>query len=58
VFVDGRRAAAVALRAGRAVAKASALDRVRSFIDDDPIGILIAVCVILIGAVLLRRFSR
>jgi D-alanyl-D-alanine carboxypeptidase (penicillin-binding protein 5/6) len=58
VFVDGRRAATVPLRAGRAVSEASTLDRIRSFVDDDPIPILIAVCVILLGAVLLRRFSR
>jgi serine-type D-Ala-D-Ala carboxypeptidase (penicillin-binding protein 5/6) len=58
VFVDGRRAARVSLRAGRAVPEASTLDRVRSFLGADPIPILIAVCVILIGVVLLRRFLR
>jgi D-alanyl-D-alanine carboxypeptidase (penicillin-binding protein 5/6) len=58
VYVDGRRTARVSLRAGRAVPKASVLDRVRSFLGADPIPILIAVCVILIGALLLRRFSR
>lgn len=58
VFVDGLRAASVPLRAGRAVSKASVLDRVRSFLDSDPIPIAIAVCVILIGAYLLRRFLR
>ena len=58
VYVDGRRAAGVPLRAGHAVPAASALDRVRSFIGSNPIPIAIAACGILIGAVLLRRFSR
>ena len=58
VYVDGRRAAAVPLRAGRAVAKASTFDRVRSFLGDEKIPVAIALCVILIGAVLTRRFAR
>jgi len=58
VFVDGRRAGVVALRAGHAVPEASVLDRVESFLGADPIPIAIAICVILIGAVLLRRFLR
>lgn len=58
VFVDGRRAAVVALRAGRSVPEASALDRARSFIGSEEIPIGIALCVILLGAVLLRRPSR
>jgi len=58
VFVDGRRAAAVPLRAGSAVPEASFLDRAQSFLDADLIPIAIAVCVILVGAILLRRFSR
>ncbi|HEX6752682.1 MAG TPA: D-alanyl-D-alanine carboxypeptidase family protein [Solirubrobacterales bacterium] len=58
VFVDGRRAAAVALRAGRAVPDASALDRARSFVGSEQIPIGIALCVILVGAVMLRRLSR
>ncbi len=57
-FVDGLRAAAVPLRAGRAVPEASFLDRAQSFLDADLIPIAIAVCVILVGAILLRRFSR
>jgi hypothetical protein len=40
------------------VPEASVLDRARSFLGADPVPILIAVCVILIGAFLLRRFSR
>jgi serine-type D-Ala-D-Ala carboxypeptidase (penicillin-binding protein 5/6) len=58
VFVDGRRVAAVPLRAARAVPEASALDRVQSFLGATPVPVAIAVCVILIGAVLLRRFWR
>lgn len=58
VFVDGRRAAAVALRAGRAVPEASALDRARSFAGSEEVPIGIALCVILVGAVMLRRLSR
>jgi D-alanyl-D-alanine carboxypeptidase (penicillin-binding protein 5/6) len=58
VFVDGLRAAQVPLRAARSLPKASLADRVRSFLDSDWIPVAIAVCVILIGAILLRRFSR
>jgi D-alanyl-D-alanine carboxypeptidase (penicillin-binding protein 5/6) len=59
VFVDGRRAAAVALRAGRAIPEAGTFDRLRAFLDDHLIPIALAVFVILMGAVLLlRRLSR
>ncbi len=59
VFVDGRRAGAVPLRAGRSIPKASAFDRVRAFLGDHPIPLALAGFVILIGAVLLfRRLSR
>jgi D-alanyl-D-alanine carboxypeptidase (penicillin-binding protein 5/6) len=58
VFVDGRRAAVVSLRAGSAVPEAGTVDRVRSFLGADAIPVAIALCVILIGAFLLRRFSR
>jgi D-alanyl-D-alanine carboxypeptidase (penicillin-binding protein 5/6) len=58
VYVDGRRAASVPLRAARAVAKASLLERAGNFLDDEKIPVGIALCVILVGAVLLRRFSR
>jgi D-alanyl-D-alanine carboxypeptidase (penicillin-binding protein 5/6) len=58
VYVEGRQAASVPLRAAHAVAKASLLERVGSFLDDEKIPVGIALCVILIGAVLLRRFSR
>ncbi len=57
-YVDGLRIAVVPLRAGSAVAEASALDRVRSFLGDEKIPVAIVVCVILIGAILLRRFTR
>jgi D-alanyl-D-alanine carboxypeptidase (penicillin-binding protein 5/6) len=58
VFVDGLRAARVPLQAARALPKASLVDRVRSFLESDWIPVAIAVCVILVGAILLRRFSR
>lgn len=58
VYVDGLRTAAVALRAGRAVPKASALDRVGSFLGADPVPVAIAVFAILIGATLLWRLLR
>jgi D-alanyl-D-alanine carboxypeptidase (penicillin-binding protein 5/6) len=59
VSVDGLRAGAVALLAGRAVSRAGAVDRVRSFVAANPVPLAIAACVILIGAVVLRRrFSR
>ncbi len=58
VFVDGLRAATVPLRAGRSVPEASTLDRVQSFLGADWILVAVAVCVILVGAILLRRFSR
>jgi D-alanyl-D-alanine carboxypeptidase (penicillin-binding protein 5/6) len=55
VFVDGRAAASVPLRAGRAIPAASRFDRVRAFVEDNPLPIAIAVFVILIGGVLLYR---
>ena len=58
VYVDGLRTATVPLRAGRAVPEASALDRARSFLEDEKIPVAIALCVILVGAVLARRFAR
>jgi D-alanyl-D-alanine carboxypeptidase (penicillin-binding protein 5/6) len=58
VYVDGRRTATVPLRAGRAVEEASVLERAGSFLDDEKIPVGIALCVILVGAVLLRRFAR
>ncbi len=56
-YVDGTRAGAVALRAGRNVPKASAFDRAREFIGDNLIPIAIAAFVILMGGVLLYRRS-
>jgi D-alanyl-D-alanine carboxypeptidase (penicillin-binding protein 5/6) len=58
IYVDGRRAASVPLRAAHAVAEASLLERAGNFLDDEKIPVGIALCVILVGAVLLRRFSR
>jgi serine-type D-Ala-D-Ala carboxypeptidase (penicillin-binding protein 5/6) len=59
VRVDGRVAAVVPLRAGRAIPEASAFDRVRSFFGDNLVTIALAAFVILIGGVLLyRRMSR
>lgn len=59
VFVDGRRAGEVSLRAGRAIPEASAFDRIRDFLGNNLIPIAGALFVILIGAVLLyRRMHR
>ncbi|HEU4393053.1 MAG TPA: D-alanyl-D-alanine carboxypeptidase family protein [Solirubrobacterales bacterium] len=59
VFVDGRHAAAVSLRAGRSIPRASTFDRVRTFVGDNFVTIALAGFVILIGGVLLyRRLSR
>lgn len=58
VLVDGLRTASVPLRAGRAVPKATGLDRVRSFLVDNALWIALALSAILIAAVLLRRRAR
>jgi hypothetical protein len=58
VYVGGRRAASVPLRAMHTVAEASLLERIGNFLEDEKIPVGIALCVILVGAVLLRRFSR
>jgi hypothetical protein len=58
VLVDGRRAAAVPLRAGSAVAKASGWDRVRSFVVDNALWFALALFGILLAVVLLRRSRR
>ena len=55
VFVDGRPAATVPLRAGRSIPQASTLDRVRSFVEEHPVPLVAAMFVILIGGVLLYR---
>lgn len=55
VFVDGRRAASVPLRASRAIPAASSFDRVRAFVDNHLFAIAIAIFVILMGGVLLYR---
>lgn len=58
VLVDGLPAATVPLRAGRAVPKASTLDRVRSFLESNVLWIVLALSAILIAAALLRRRTR
>lgn len=59
VLVDGRVAAIVPLRAGRAIPEASAFDRVRSLLAGNLVPIAVLAFVILIGGVLLyRRMSR
>ncbi len=58
VFVDGRPAATVPLRAGRAIPTASSFDRIRSLLGNNPIPIVLAVFVILIGGVALYRRRR
>jgi serine-type D-Ala-D-Ala carboxypeptidase (penicillin-binding protein 5/6) len=58
VRVDGLRAASVPLLAGRSVPKASAFDRVRSFVRGNLPWIVLALSGILIAAVLLRRRQR
>jgi len=59
VVVGGRRVGVVALRAGRAVPKASLFDRSRTFVADNLIPIAIAIFVILmIALVLLRLRAR
>jgi serine-type D-Ala-D-Ala carboxypeptidase (penicillin-binding protein 5/6) len=58
VRVDGMRAAAVPLLAGRAVSKAGTLDRARSFVEDNLLWIVLALSAILIAAAALRRLRR
>jgi D-alanyl-D-alanine carboxypeptidase (penicillin-binding protein 5/6) len=59
VYVDGLRTASVPLRAGRALPSASALDRVRSFIDDNLAWLALLLSVLLLaGAFLIRRLFR
>ncbi len=58
VRVDGLRAASVPLRAGRALPKASAWQRLRSGIADNLLWIALALFAILVAAVFLRRLTR
>jgi D-alanyl-D-alanine carboxypeptidase (penicillin-binding protein 5/6) len=58
VYVDGTFAASVPLRAGHAVAEASLFERAGDFLEDEKIPVAIALCVILLGVVLTRRFAR
>jgi D-alanyl-D-alanine carboxypeptidase (penicillin-binding protein 5/6) len=58
VFVDGRRAASVPLRAARAVPEATVLERVRSLVADNALWLGSALFAILVAAVLFRRRRR
>ncbi len=58
VLVDGRRAASVPLRAGSEVEEASSFDRVRSFVSDNLLWIVLALSAILLVAALLGRRTR
>jgi D-alanyl-D-alanine carboxypeptidase (penicillin-binding protein 5/6) len=55
VYVDGRRAAEVALVASRSLAAASGFDKVRSFVEENWTILAIGGFVILIAAAFLRR---
>jgi len=58
VSVDGRQVAVVPLRAGRGVAEASRLDKVRSFLGDNALWLVLALSAILVGVALGRRLTR
>lgn len=58
VLIDGRRAATVPLRGSRAVPKATALERARSFLFDNLPWIALALFAILVVAVATRRRRR
>ncbi len=58
VLVDGLPVASAPLLAARAVPKASTLDRVRSFLEDNLLWIVLALSAILIAVVLRRRLRR
>jgi len=58
VRVDGLRAASVPLLAGRAVPKATAWDRVRSFVEGNLVWLVLALSAILVGAALIVRLRR
>jgi hypothetical protein len=58
VTVDGLSAGTVPLLAGRSIPAASAFDRARAFPGENPMFTALALFVILIGGVLLRRAAR
>jgi D-alanyl-D-alanine carboxypeptidase (penicillin-binding protein 5/6) len=58
VRIDGLRSGAVPLRAGRAVPKASAWDRARSFVEDNAVWVALAALGILVLVGLVIRRSR
>jgi D-alanyl-D-alanine carboxypeptidase len=58
VVVDGLRAGSVALVAGRSVDAPGSFRKVRGWIDEHPVPLAVAVCAILIAAMLLGRQIR
>ncbi|MGC1853169.1 MAG: serine hydrolase [Solirubrobacterales bacterium] len=59
VMIDGRQVGSAALRAPRAVPKATTLERVRSFVSDNALWLVLGLSAILIAAAALwRRLSR
>jgi D-alanyl-D-alanine carboxypeptidase (penicillin-binding protein 5/6) len=59
VLIGGRPAGSVALRAGRAIPSASAFDRIRDFLSNNLVPIVLAGFVILmVGVLLYRRLTR
>ena len=58
VLVDGMQVGSVPLRAGRAVPKATTLERVRSFASDNALWLVLGLSAILIAAALWRRLRR
>ena len=58
VYVDGRRATVVPLRAARSISAASRLDKARSFVSDHLLLLVLAVCGILVIGILFRRFRN
>jgi D-alanyl-D-alanine carboxypeptidase (penicillin-binding protein 5/6) len=59
VLLDNAQVASVPLRAARSIPKANTLDRVRSFIGDNALWLVLALSAILIAAAfLLRRLTR
>lgn len=58
VYVDGRKAEVVPLVSSRGVPRASTLERVKTFLSDNIILLLIAIFVILVALLMLRRLWR
>lgn len=58
VLVDGRPTDVIPLTAARAVPEATAFERVRSKVEDNPIVLFVAVCVILLVLIVVLRLFR